>query len=93
MQCQYCHFKFRFAGHYGGHLRAKHSNEPVDGLVHSSLLDPLEPSVATCSKRSHSLSSAIIKTTLGIVSDPAPYMYEDVGNGEQSLQQPPKGHN
>ena len=84
MHCQYCHYKFRFAGHYGQHLRAKHSNELVDGL-HSSLLDPMEPSVATCSKRSHSFSSAIIKTTLGTVSDPTPYMYEDVGNGEQSL--------
>ena len=69
MQCQYCHFTFKVAGHYGRHLRAKHPNESVGGL-NITPLDPHELSVVTRSKRGHNLSSTIVRNTQEDLQEP-----------------------
>ena len=56
MQCQYCHFRFTVAGHYGHHLRVKHPNEPVASGSTKPAADVQELAAA---KRSRSLSIAV----------------------------------
>ena len=50
MQCQYCHFEFKVAGHYSRHLQVHHGNESVA----SGSTEPAEDVQEFASKRSHS---------------------------------------
>ena len=56
MQCQYCHFRFTVAGHYGRHLRVQHPNEL---LACGSTKSPADVQELAAAKRSRSLSIAV----------------------------------